>query len=445
MLGATLRRRLASTIITTSAPAPSRLARPQQLQPFPLHNHLRICPLTTLGTPEDRRKYPVPPPVAPPMPGRPRSDDPLEDLEHVHVFSSSSTAAEATPSASDHQDDVLEEAASAFLHVLEERDPLAPCPMCATGQAHTCPQLGTYDDVRDEAYMQAEGPEVSGIKQEERKRIVQARARIMDDEKACCMIPEQHRLQEQLEEETRCVQEDASQCLVEDKEAQMHPREGQHYRRAGQMRVTREPGPGDVIAMLATAGYGSHGHRESGYGYGNIAWEGGVPVFLTMDGATQLFIEGVAGQTKAEMEAGQGAGHAVREALFPGAEDLLCPEEVHNNVLRTLKEEGEMDSLRRVDGPGGQLANERYMRPKKYNNEARRGGEEGIGEMGMKEEGADGRMGEGKLGMDLKKEGKEEEDVKVGVEVAKKAGKVLAEGVQKAVDSTVRGVKGVSG
>lgn len=274
---------------------------------------------------------------------------------------------------------MLEEEASTFLHVLGERDPLAPCPMCATGQAHTCPQLGTYDDVRDEAYAQAEGPEGSGCGKEERKRIVQARARIMDDEKACCMIPEQHRLQEQLEEETRCVQEDASQCLVEDKEAQMHPREGEQYRRAGQMRVTREPGPGDVKSMLETTGYGGHGHRESGKGYGDVAWEGGVPMFLTKDGATQLFVEGAAGQTKAEMKAGQDTGHAVREALSPGAEASPCPNEVHSEVLRTLKEEGEMDSLRRVDGPGGQLANERYTRPKKYDDEGRaRKGEGGT-------------------------------------------------------------------
>jgi hypothetical protein len=439
-----LRRRLASTISTTATPrrsSPTLL----QLQPFPLHTYIRFCPLTTLGTPEDRSKYPVPPPVALPVPGRPRSDDPLEDLKHVHM-SSSSNAAEASSSASDPQEDaVREEAASTFLHVLEERDPLAPCPMCANGEAHTCPELGTYDDARDEAYVQAEGPEVSGIKQEERKRIVQARARIMDDEKAPCMILEQHRLQEQMEEEARCVREDASQCLVEDKEAQAHPREGEHYRRAGQMRVTREPGPGDVKSMLETSGYGSHGHRESGKGYGDVAWEGGVPMFLTKDGATQLFVEGAAGQTKVEMEVGQGAGHAVREALSPGAEASPCPKEIHSNVLRTLKEEGEMDSLRRVGGPGGQLANERYTRPKTYGNEAEWEGAGGTEEMNLKE-GSDGGEEEGTKWMDLKNGGKEEgNSVKVEVEVAKKTGKVLAEGVQKAVDSTVvRGRKGVS-
>ena len=271
---------------------------------------------------------------------------------------------------------MLEEEANTFLHVLEERDPLAPCPMCATGQAHTCPQLGTYDDVRDEAYLQGEGPEVSGISQEERKRIVEARARIMDDEKTPCMICEQHRLQEQMEEEARCVQEDASQCLVEDKETQMHPREGQNYRRAGQMRVTRESGPGDVKSMLDTAGYGSHGHRESGKGCGDVAWEGGVPMFLTEDGATQLFVEGAAGQVTVEMEVGQSTGHAVREALSPGAEASPNPKEVHSNVLRTLKDEGEMDSLRRGDGPGGQLANERYTPPNKNENEAKGTGRE---------------------------------------------------------------------
>lgn len=371
MLGIT-----ASVLRRTTIFVPSRLTRLQpallQLQPNPLHNRPRLCQLTTLGNPEDRTKYPVSNSIALPVPGRPISDDPLEDLKHVHI-SSSDSAEEA--SAQGHQDDVvLNEEARTFLHVLEERDPLAPCPMCATGEAHTCPQLGTYDDVRDEAYLQGEGPEMSGISQEERKRIVEARARIMDDEKTPCMICEQHRLQEQMEEEARCVREDASQCLVEYKETQVHPREGQHYRRAGQMRVTRESGPGDIKSMLKTTGYGSHGARESGKGYGDVAWEGGVPMSLTENEATQLSVEGATGQIEAEIEAEPNIGHAVREALSPGAEAAPNPKEVHSNVLRTLKKEGEMDSLRRGEGPGGQLANERYTPPNKKDNEAREDG-----------------------------------------------------------------------
>lgn len=94
---------------------------------------------------------------------------------------------------------------------------------------------------------------------------------------------------------------------------------------------------------------------------------------------------------------------------MPGEEAAPEPRAVHNQVLRTLKEEGEMDSLRRDEGPGGQLANERYSKRKPP---------------------AEGE-GEG--------EKKEQDEAPVGVKVAKAVGKKVAEGVEQTVEATVVG------
>ncbi|TFJ82528.1 hypothetical protein NSK_006158 [Nannochloropsis salina CCMP1776] len=252
--------------------------------------------------------------------------------------------------------------ASSFLHVLEEHDPSAPCPMCINGDAGTCSSLETRDGAVDEAYEQAEGPEGSEIDREERKSIVQARARDMDDERTPCVIQEQHRLQEQLEDESHSVKEDESTCLVESKEVRTS-QAGGHFRRAGQLRVTREPGPSDDTEMLKTAGYGSQGARESGKGYGDVYWEGGTPMFLTEDKARNMFEHGVAGPTDAA-KIREGESGKLAELTCDETRGSLDQKEVHSKILRALKEEGEMDSLRRTNHPGGQLANERFTRSK---------------------------------------------------------------------------------
>lgn len=263
--------------------APTLLARAPPLRRLPI-----VQPLTTLGTPEDRTKYPSPPPLYPPTPTPPHPADPAEDLELVHAASAAASSSEQQH-ASRQQDAVHAEEASTFLNTLHEHDPTAPCPKCLTGEQHSCPELGTHDDgPRDPAYAQAEGPAAAGLGTEERKRIVQARARDMDDEKPPCVIQEQHRLHQQLAEE------EAGRG-VDDAAGEEPPHEGDSFRRAGQLRVTREPGPGSVKEMVKTAGYGSRGHRESGDGYGDVFWEGGEA------GARQVFVQGV----MIEVEGGQ--------------------------------------------------------------------------------------------------------------------------------------------